>query len=707
MFNEKQLTMQLGGRELKISTGKIARQAGGAVVVQYGETVLLVTATRSKNPKPGIDFFPLMVDYIEKFYAVGKIPGGFIKREGRSSVDATLISRLIDRPLRPLFPEGFYNDVHVVITTMSYDGENLPEEIAAVGASLALSISDIPFQGPVAGVIVGYINGEYILNPTKDQLEICDIHLSVAGTKDAITMVEAGAREVSEDVMLGAIMFGHDRIKEICEFQEEFVKLVGEKEKYAFELKEPLKEVKEFLDAAESRIKDAVLTKGKQAREEALEKIEEDLLEEFTTKTLEGTEEEELNSELLGEFKKYFEALLTKVVRWSILYEKHRVDGRTTKEIRPLDVEIDVLPRTHGSALFTRGETQALVVTTLGTKDDEQIVDGLDQEINKKFYLHYNFPPYSVGEAGFMRAPGRRELGHGSLAERALRYVMPSDEVFPYTVRIVSEITESNGSSSQASICGGTLSLMAAGVPIKAPVAGIAMGLIKEGDDFVVLTDIMGIEDHLGDMDFKVAGTREGITALQMDIKITGISREVMEIALRQALEGRIFILDKMDSVIAEPKAEISTYAPRIHTLTIPTDKIATLIGPAGKNIKAIIEETGAKIDIEDSGKVAIFTNDGEMLKKTVKLIDNLVKDVEIGQIYVGKVTKVMKFGAFMEVLPGKEGLLHVSEIDTKRVENVEAVLKEGDEFEVKVISIEKGKINLSRKVLLTVEVAE
>ena len=704
MFNEKQLTMQLGGRELKISTGKIARQAGGSVILEYGETVLLVTATRSKNPKPGIDFFPLMVDYIEKFYAVGKIPGGFIKREGRSSVDATLISRLIDRPLRPLFPEGFYNDVHVVITTMSYDGENLPEEIAAVGASLALSISDIPFQGPVAGVIVGNINGEYILNPTKDQLEICDIHLSVAGTKDAITMVEAGAKEVSEEVMLGAIIFGHDRIKEICAFQEAFIELVGNKEKFAFEVKEPLAQVKEFVDAAEERIKEAVLTVGKQAREEALELIEEKLLEEFTVKALEGTEAEELDKELLKEFKKYFEVVLTKVVRGSILYNKHRVDGRTTKEIRPLDVEIDILPRTHGSALFTRGETQALVIATLGTKDDEQIVDGLDEEIKKKFYLHYNFPAYSVGEAGFMRAPGRRELGHGSLAERALRYVMPSEEEFPYTVRLVSEITESNGSSSQASICGGSLALMAAGVPVKAPVAGIAMGLIKEGDDFVVLTDIMGIEDHLGDMDFKVAGTKVGITALQMDIKISGISREVMDIALNQALEARLEILEKMNSVIAEPKSEISSYAPRIHTLTIPTDKIATLIGPAGKNIKAIIEATGAKIDIEDTGKVAIFTNDGDMLKETVKLIDALIKDVEIGQVYLGKVTKVMKFGAFMEVLPGKEGLLHVSEIDVKRVENVEAVLKAGDEFEVKVISIEKGKVNLSRKILLVAE---
>lgn len=704
MFNEREISMDLGGRPLKVSTGKIARQAGGSVILEYGETVLLVTATRSKNPKAGIDFFPLMVDYIEKFYAVGKMPGGFVKRESRPSVEATLVGRLVDRPLRPLFPEGFYNDTHVVITTLSYDGVNLPETIAATGASLALSISDIPFNGPVAGVIVGYVNGEYVLNPTKEALEDIDIFLSIAGTKDAITMVEAGAKEVSEEVMLGAIVFGHDRIKEICAFQEAFIELVGPKEKYAFEVKAPLAEVKEFIDAQEARIKEAVLTIGKQAREEALEAIEEKLLEEFTAKTLEGTEAEELDKELLGEFNKYFEVVLTKVVRESILYNKHRVDGRTTKEIRPLDVEIDVLPRTHGSALFTRGETQALVVATLGTKDDEQIVDGLDDEVKKKFYLHYNFPAYSVGEAGFMRAPGRRELGHGSLAERALKYVMPNEDEFPYTVRLVSEITESNGSSSQASVCGGSLALMSAGVPVKAPVAGIAMGLIKEGDDFVVLTDIMGIEDHLGDMDFKVAGTKDGITALQMDIKIAGISREVMDIALKQALEARLEILEKMNSVIPVAKPEISKYAPRIHTMTIATDKIATLIGPAGKNIKAIIEETGAKIDIEDSGRVAIFTNDGDMLKHTIRLINNLVKDVEVGQVYMGKVTKLMKFGAFMEVMPGKEGLLHVSEIDVKRVENVEAVLKEGDEFEVKCISIEKGKVNLSRKALLVTE---
>lgn len=701
MFEEKQISLEVGGRTLKLSTGKIARQAGGSVVLEYGETVLLVTATRSKNPKPGIDFFPLMVDYIEKFYSAGKIPGGFIKREARPSVDATLIARLVDRPLRPLFPEGFFNDVHIVITTLSYDGENLPEEIAALGASVALSISDIPFDGPVAGVVVGYLNGEYILNPTKEVLDTCDIHLSVAGTKDAITMVEAGAKEVSEDVMLGAIMFGHENIKTLCAFQEAFVEEVGKKEKYQFELKEVNSEIKEFVDAGTDRLKEAVLTVGKQAREDAVNGLEDELLEGFTAKYLEGSEEEELPKDIEKEFKTYYHDLMKKLVREAILYNKHRVDGRSTEEIRALEMEIDLIPRTHGSALFTRGETQALAITTLGTKEDEQIIDGLDEEYRKKFFLHYNFPPYSVGEAGFMRAPGRRELGHGSLAERALSYVMPSNDDFPYTVRVVSEITESNGSSSQASVCGGSLSLMSAGVPIKSHVAGIAMGLIKEGDDFVVLTDIMGLEDHLGDMDFKVAGTRNGITALQMDIKISGISEEVMRIALKQALDARLFIIEKMEKAIPAPKGEISSLAPRIHTMNINPDKIATLIGPAGKNIKAIIDETGATIDIEDSGKVAIFTNDGDQLKKTIKLIEDLVKDIEIDQVYLGRVTKLMKFGAFMEVLPGKEGLLHVSEIDHKRVENVESVLKVGDEFEVKVISTEKGKVNLSRKALL------
>lgn len=702
MFNEKTIKMNIGGRELKISTGKIARQAGGSAIIEYGETVILATATRSKAAKAGIDFFPLMVDYIEKFYSVGRLPGGFVKRESRPSVEATLISRMVDRPLRPLFPEGFYNDVHITLTTLSYDGINMPESIAAFGASVALSISDIPFNGPVAGVVVGYIDGEYVINPTKEVLEKCDINLNVAGTKDAITMVEAGSKEVSEELMLKAIMFGHENIKKLCEFQEAFVEEVGEKEKYEFELKEVNAEIKEFIDSnGTEKLKEAIITSGKKDKEDAVNSLEEELLTKFKESFVNTeTNEDEMPDELVKEFKNYYHDLMKKLVREAILYKKHRADGRSTDEIRPLAMEIDILPKTHGSSLFTRGETQALVVTTLGTKADEQIIDGLDEEYRRKFFLHYNFPPYSVGEAGFMRAPGRRELGHGSLAERALSYVMPSDEEFPYTVRLVSEITESNGSSSQASICGGSLSLMSAGVPIKSHVAGIAMGLIKEGDDFVVLTDIMGLEDHLGDMDFKVAGTREGITALQMDIKIEGISEEVMRIALKQALDARLSILEAMENTIPSSK-EISPLAPRIYTMNINSEKISTLIGPAGKNIKAIIEATGATIDIEDSGKVSIFTNDGEQLKETIQLINNLIEDVEIGKVYLGRVTKVMNFGAFMEVLPGKEGLLHVSEIDHKRVDKVENVLKLGDQFEVKVISIEKGKVNLSRKALL------
>lgn len=702
MFNEKTIKMNIGGRELKISTGKIARQAGGSAIIEYGETVILATATRSKAAKAGIDFFPLMVDYIEKFYSVGRLPGGFIKRESRPSVEATLISRMVDRPLRPLFPEGFYNDVHITLTTLSYDGINMPESIAAFGASVALSISDIPFNGPVAGVVVGYIDGEYVINPTKEVLEKCDINLNVAGTKDAITMVEAGSKEVSEELMLKAIMFGHENIKKLCEFQEAFVEEVGEKEKYEFELKEVNSEIKEFIDSnGTEKLKEAIITSGKKDKEDAVNSLEEELLTKFKESFVNTeTNEDEMPDELVKEFKTYYHDLMKKLVREAILYKKHRADGRSTDEIRSLAMEIDILPKTHGSSLFTRGETQALVVTTLGTKADEQIIDGLDEEYRRKFFLHYNFPPYSVGEAGFMRAPGRRELGHGSLAERALSYVMPSDEEFPYTVRLVSEITESNGSSSQASICGGSLSLMSAGVPIKSHVAGIAMGLIKEGDDFVVLTDIMGLEDHLGDMDFKVAGTREGITALQMDIKIEGISEEVMRIALKQALDARLSILEAMENTIPSSK-EISPLAPRIYTMNINSEKISTLIGPAGKNIKAIIEATGATIDIEDSGKVSIFTNDGEQLKETIQLINNLIEDVEIGKVYLGRVTKVMNFGAFMEVLPGKEGLLHVSEIDHKRVDKVENVLKLGDQFEVKVISIEKGKVNLSRKALL------
>jgi len=702
MFDERTYGFNLGTQQVKLSTGKIARQAGGSVIVQCGGTVLLVTATRSKDVKEGQDFFPLTVDYIEKFYASGKFPGGFIKRESRPSTDEILIARLIDRPIRPLFPEGFLNSVHIVVTVVSYDEVNQPENLATLGVSTALGLSDIPFAGTVAGVTVGYINGAYILNPTAEQLEESEVHLSVAGTKDAVTMVEAGAKEVSEEIMLEAIMFGHERIKEICSEQDKFLSQF-DVQKYEFEKKEVDSEIREFLDSFEKNVEEAVMTPGKLEKYEAIDNLEIELFEKYILKL--ENEGKDIDESLEKEFKKYYREIEKRVVRDAILYKKYRADGRTTTEIRPLDVEIDTLPVPHGSALFTRGETQALVTVTLGSKADEQIVDGMEDESRKKFFLHYNFPPYSVGEAGFLRAPGRRELGHGNLAERALKYVMPDQETFPYTVRLVSEITESNGSSSQASICGGSLALMAAGVPVKSTVAGIAMGLIKEGDTFTVLTDIQGLEDHLGDMDFKVAGTKKGITAIQSAIKIEGITREIMDIALKQALEGRQFIINKMEEVISEPRPEIAENAPKIELMKIDPSKIAGLIGPAGKNIKAIIEETGVSIDIEDDGSVSIFGKDPEMMKKAIELVKRQTQSVELNAIYDGKVTKLMKFGAFVEVLPGKEGLLHISEISHKRVGKVEDVLKEGQEIKVKVITMEdESKFNLSMKALISKE---
>ena len=697
MFDEKKVELELAGRTLSFSTGKIARQSCGAVMVQYGDTVLLSTVNRSKEPRKEADFFPLTVDYIEKFYAAGKFPGGFNKREGRPSTNATLTARLIDRPIRPMFPDGFNYDVHIVNTVFSYDEKNTPDYLGIIGSSMALMLSDIPFLGPVAGVVVGRKDGEFILNPTPAELEESELELSVAGTKDAVNMVEAGAQELDEETMLAAIMFAHENIKKICAFQEEFAKAVG-KEKIEFTKKEVLPLVKDFIDEnGMERLKAAVLTLGKKAREEAVDSLEAELMEAFILQNYEGVAEEDLPEEVIDEFKLYYHDLMKKLVREAILYHKHRVDGRKTTEIRPLYAETDVLPIPHGSAMFTRGETQAVVITTLGTKEDEQLVDDLEKEYFKKFYLHYNFPPYSVGEVGRMGSPGRRELGHGSLAERALRYVIPSEEVFPYTIRVVSEITESNGSSSQASICGGSLSLMAAGVPIKEHVAGIAMGLIKEGEEFTVLTDIMGLEDHLGDMDFKVAGTKNGITALQMDIKITGITEEIMRIALKQAHDARMEILELMNNTIPEP-APIKSTVPRIHQMKIATDKIAVLIGPGGKNIKGIIEKTGATVDINDDGNVSIFAKDEDTLNETITLVNSYVKDVEVGEIYKGRVVSITKFGAFMEILPGKEGLLHVSEISHERVANVEDVLKVGDVFDVKVISTDNGKISLSKK---------
>lgn len=697
MFDERKVQMELAGRTLTFSTGKIARQSCGAVMVQYGDTVLLSTVNRSKEPRKENDFFPLTVDYIEKFYAAGKFPGGFNKREGKPSTNATLTARLIDRPIRPMFPDGFNYDVHIVNTVFSFDEKNTPDYLGIIGSSMALMLSDLPFLGPVAGVVIGYKNGEFILNPTPEDLETSELELSVAGTREAINMVEAGANELDEETMLKAIMFAHENIKKICDFQEAFAKEVG-KEKMEFVKPEVMPLVKNFIDErGMERLQAAVLTLGKKNREEAVDSLEEELLETFKVENYGEGEEVEIPEDVLIEFKGYYHDLMKKLVRDAILYHKHRADGRKTTEIRPLFAEVNCLPIPHGSAMFTRGETQAVVITTLGTKEDEQLVDDLEKEYYKKFYLHYNFPPYSVGETGRMGSPGRRELGHGSLAERALKYVIPSEEEFPYTIRVVSEITESNGSSSQASICGGSLSLMAAGVPIKEHVAGIAMGLIKEGDEFTVLTDIMGLEDHLGDMDFKVAGTKNGITALQMDIKITGITEEIMRIALKQALDARNEILELMNNTIPAP-APIKLNVPRIYQMNIPTDKIAVLIGPGGKNIKGIIDQTGATVDINDDGKVSIFCKDEVALNETVKLVNSFVKDVEVGEVYSGKVVSIQKFGAFMEILPGKEGLLHVSEISQERVEKVEDVLKVGDVFDVKVISTDNGKISLSKK---------
>ncbi|WP_068268673.1 polyribonucleotide nucleotidyltransferase [Caviibacter abscessus] len=715
--NEKNYEIRMGDSIVKINTGKVARQASGSVMITCGKTTLLVTATRSKDVKEGQDFFPLTVDYIEKFYASGKFPGGFIKRESKPSTEEILISRLVDRPIRPLFPEGFLNAVHIVLNVVSFDGINMPENLATLGASMALSLSDIPFNGPVAGVTVGYVDGEYVLNPTKEQQENSKIYLSVAGTKEAITMVEAWSNEVSEEQMLGAILFGHENIKAICGQQEDIIKELSI-QKYEFEVPQIDDKVKEFLNSYEKELKDAILVPGKQAKQDAIDDLEEKLLEIFLEKVARELAEKELKEKDINdvidkllnnnqksikafekEFKTYYHDLEKKIVRELIIFEKYRPDGRSIEQIRPINAKVDVLDMPHGSALFTRGETQSLSTVTLGSKEDEQIVDGMEDEKRKKFFLHYNFPPFSVGEAGFMKAPGRRELGHGNLAERALKAVMPSEDDFPYTVRVVSDITESNGSSSQASICGGSLALMAAGVPIKGTVAGIAMGLIKEKDEYTVLTDIQGLEDHLGDMDFKVAGTKQGITAIQMDIKIEGITEEIMRIALNQAHKARFEIIDIMEKEIAEPRPYLSENAPKIINLRIDPSTIAGLIGPAGKVIKSIIEETQVSIDIEDDGRVSIFGKDADMMQRALELVNQYTLIVELGKEYIGKVVKLAKFGAFVEIVPGKEGLLHISEISEKRVKNVEDELKEGQIVTVKVINLDQdGKFSLSMK---------
>ncbi|MBL4952691.1 polyribonucleotide nucleotidyltransferase [Neobacillus sp. YIM B02564] len=694
MDQEKHVySIDWAGRKLTVEIGQLAKQANGAVLIRYGDTAVLSTATASKEPK-NLDFFPLTVNYEERLYAVGKIPGGFIKREGRPSEKAILASRLIDRPIRPLFADGFRNEVQVISMVMSVDQDCTPEMAAMFGSSLALSVSDIPFEGPIAGVVVGRVDNEFVINPTVEQSEKSDIHLSVAGTKDAINMVEAGANEVPEEIMLEAIMFGHEEIKRLIEFQENIVAEVG-KEKLQVTLFEIDKELEaEVRELCEADMIKAIQVPEKHAREDAIKEIKDQILAKY--------EEQEATEDDLKQVKQILDKIVKEEVRRLITVEKIRPDGRQIDEIRPLSSQVGVLPRTHGSGLFTRGQTQALSICTLGAMGDVQILDGLGIEEEKRWMHHYNFPSFSVGETGPIRGPGRREIGHGALGERALEPVIPSEKDFPYTIRVVSEVLESNGSTSQASICGSTLALMDAGVPIKAPVAGIAMGLVKSGEHYTVLTDIQGMEDHLGDMDFKVAGTAKGVTALQMDIKIKGLSREILEEALQQAKKGRMQILEHMLSTIAKPREELSKFAPKILTMTINPDKIRDVIGPSGKQINKIIEETGVKIDIEQDGTIFIASADTDMNQKAKKIIEDIVREVEVGQLYLGKVKRIEKFGAFVEIFPGKDGLVHISELAEERVGKVEDVVKLGDEILVKVTEIDKhGRVNLSRKVVL------
>ncbi len=694
--------MTLAGRPLIIETGKMAKQANASVLVRYGDTVVLVTAVMAQKAREGIDFFPLLVDYEERLYAVGKIPGGFIKREGRPAESAVLAARMIDRPLRPLFPEGFRNDVQVTTTVLSVEPDNEPGLAGMIGASAALHISEIPFAGPIGGVKVGRIDGQFIINPTVAQMEKSDLQLTVAGTKDAIMMVEAGANEISEDDALEAILYGHSVIQEIVAFIEKIRSEVG-KPKIEPVLDEPQPDIDKMVrDFATSKMAAAIKTNEKLQREALIEQVKEETKTHFAESLGEGYQAAS------GDINEVLENIVKEEVRRMIAVDKIRPDGRGLNEIRPITCEVGILPRTHGSGLFTRGQTQVLTVCTLGRVSEEQILDGLGDDQSKRYIHHYNFPGFSVGEVRPVRSPGRREIGHGALAERALVPVIPSEEDFPYTIRLVSEVIESNGSSSQASVCGSTLSLMDAGVPIRKPVAGVAMGLLKDGDDFAILTDIQGLEDHFGDMDFKVAGTKDGITAIQMDIKVKGIDRAILKQALAQAKEGRLFILDKMLAVIPESHKELSPYAPRIIRFSIDPDRIRDVIGPGGKMIRKIVEETGAEIDIEDDGRVFIAAVDAKAGEKAQQIIKSLTSDVEIGATYMGKVTRLMNFGAFVEILPGKEGLVHISQLAKERVAKVEDVVNVGDEIMVKVVEIDKqGRINLSRKALLGGETAE
>ena len=692
-----------GGRPLSVEIGQLAKQANGAVLVRYGDTVVLSAAVASKEAKDA-DFFPLTINYEEKMYAVGKVPGGFIKREGRPSTEATLTARLIDRPIRPMFAEGFRNEVQVTNIVMSVEQDCSPAMAAMLGSSLALSISDIPFDGPIAGVQVGRVNGKYILNPTIEQQEQSDIDLTVAGTKKAINMVESGAKEVSEEDMLGALLFGFEAIKEMVAFQEEVVSQVG-KEKMEVVLLQLDPELKKAIYGANYQtMKTAVLTEEKLAREEEIENVKAMIIAEYEAIAADIEDEEEA-SQLLKEVKQITEDLEKDVVRELITIDKIRPDGRKLDEIRPLSSEVALLPRVHGSGLFTRGQTQALSACTLAPLGEHQVIDGLGVQESKRFIHHYNFPQFSVGSVGRAGSPGRREIGHGALGERALAQVIPSEKDFPYTIRLVAEVLESNGSSSQASICAGTLALMDAGVPIKAPVAGIAMGLVSDGENYTILTDIQGLEDHLGDMDFKVAGTKDGITALQMDIKIQGITEQILTEALEQAKKARMEILAELTSTISEPRKELSPYAPKIEMIQIDPAKIKYVIGKGGETINNIIEQTGVKIDIDQDGNVSIASSDAEMIAKAIEIIEEITKEVEVGQVYLGKVVRIEKFGAFVNLIKGKDCLVHISQLANERVNKVEDVVKLGDEILVKVTEIDdKGRINLSRKALLNEE---
>lgn len=705
---KKTYELDFRGKKLVVEHGEVAKQADGAVLVRYGDTVILSTVVVSKTANVLSDFFPLMVLYNEKLYAVGKIPGGFIKREGRPTEKGTLAARMIDRPMRPMFPENFKNEVQVVNTVLSVDPDYSPELTAMFGSSLATCISKIPFDGPIAGVKVGHVNGKFIINPTPEELEISDLDLTVAGTKHAINMVEAGAKQVSEELMLEALMFGHDAIKELVAFQEKIIEEIGE-EKMAYDVLEITDELRtEVRNLAEDKLNKALRIKDKLEKYAAIDQVKEEIVEKYTKENEDSLKEKEL-VELTTKVKLVLEEIEYEIFRQIVVKEKTRADGRKMDEIRPLSTDIDLLPRTHGSALFTRGETQALAITTLGALGEHQILDGLDMETEKRFMLHYNFPAFSVGETGRYGSPGRREIGHGALGERALLQVMPTEEEFPYTVRVVSEILESNGSSSQATICAGCMSLMAAGVPIKAPVAGIAMGLITKDDDYTILTDIQGMEDHLGDMDFKVAGTKDGITALQMDIKIKGITKDILKEALEQAKKARFEILDTIQKQIKEPRKEVSKYAPKTEIFMIKPEKVKDVIGRGGEmitkiicdasNVTTVTDINAVKVDLGDDGKVVIYHSDQEVINKTRNMILEVVREVEEGEIYPAKVVKIEDFGCFVQVWPGCEGLVHVSELAHERVKEVKDVVSLGDEIVVKCLGLDqRGRLNFSRK---------